>query len=58
MKDPSVGFLKELKIKLDQIEKLLQDKKCKEALAEIRDLETQKQILLPLDVIIQRGSSG
>jgi len=38
MKDSSIESSKELKSKLDLIEKLLEEKKYKETLAEIRDL--------------------
>jgi transcriptional regulator with PAS, ATPase and Fis domain len=44
MKDPSVEFSKGLKTRLEEIEKLLLDKKCKEALAEIRDFESSQKI--------------
>ncbi|MGB8657480.1 MAG: sigma 54-interacting transcriptional regulator [Candidatus Zixiibacteriota bacterium] len=44
MKDPSVEFSKDLKAKFEQIEKLLQGKKYRQALAEIRDFESSRQI--------------
>jgi hypothetical protein len=37
MKDSPISSLKELETKLDQIERLLQNKKYKEAFAEIGD---------------------
>ena len=44
MKDSSIESSNELKSKLDLIEKLLQEKKYKETLAEIRDLESSQKI--------------
>ena len=44
MKDSSIESSKELKSKLEPIEKLLQEKKYKEALAEIRDFESSQKI--------------
>jgi len=44
MKDSSIKSSKRLRTELQKIEKLLQEKKCKEALAEIRDFETSQKI--------------